>query len=185
MIDNDPRPTCPDAGLVDRARQGDPEALDELVRRHHAAVYRTALGILRDEDQAQDAAQETFLKALRGLEAFRGESAFRTWLVSIVVNEARAALRRTGRRAEMPLEEAVPLEPRGSNPADQALQGIQLDRVRVCLDRLPEKQRLAVELRIFEGMSFREVGQVIASSEGAARVNYHHGIRRLREWVDE
>jgi RNA polymerase sigma-70 factor (ECF subfamily) len=53
--------------------------------------------------------------------------------------------------------------------------------VRRSLERLPEKQRLAVSLRIFEGLSFREVGELIDSSEGAARVNYHHGIRRLRE----
>ena len=72
MTDDALRPPRPDAGLVDRARKGDTRAMDELVRRHHATVYRTALGILHDEDRAQDAAQETFLKALRGLETFRG-----------------------------------------------------------------------------------------------------------------
>jgi RNA polymerase sigma-70 factor (ECF subfamily) len=49
------------------------------------------------------------------------------------------------------------------------------------LEKLPEKQRMAISLRIFEGLSFREVGEVIGSSEGAARVNYHHGIRKLRD----
>jgi len=58
---------------------------------------------------------------------------------------------------------------------------LEADRVRREIDKLPEKQRLAVSLRIFDGLSFREVGEVIDSSEGAARVNYHHGIRRLKE----
>ncbi len=168
---------------MDRARKGDTRAMDELVRRHHATVYRTALGILHDEDRAQDAAQETFLKALRGLETFRGDAAFKTWLVTIAVNEARASLRRTGRRVEMPLEEsALPGNP-GPDPSEQAVTGSEVGRIRACLATLPEKQRLAVSLRIFEGMSFREVGEAIGSSEGAARVNYHHGIRRLRELV--
>jgi RNA polymerase sigma-70 factor (ECF subfamily) len=59
------------------------------------------------------------------------------------------------------------------------------ERARGLVDRLPEKQRLAVLLRVDEGLSFREVGELIGSSEGAARVNYHHGIRKLREWMDD
>jgi len=183
VTDDDFTPPRPDADFVDRAREGDLEAMDELVRRHHAAVYRTALGILRDEDRAQDAAQETFLKAMRGLAGFRGDSAFRTWLLTIVVNEARGTLRRVGRRNEMSLEDSGPLRAGGTDPAEQAAMGLEVDRVRACLQELPEKQRMAVSLRIFEGLSFREVGEAIESSEGAARVNYHHGIRRLREML--
>jgi RNA polymerase sigma-70 factor (ECF subfamily) len=59
------------------------------------------------------------------------------------------------------------------------------ERARGLVERLPEKQRLAVLLRVDEGLSFREVGELIGSSEGAARVNYHHGIRKLREWMDD
>ena len=183
VTDDDFTPPRPDADLVHRARAGDLEAMDELVRRHNGAVYRTALGILRDEDRAQDAAQETFLKAIRGLAGFRGDSAFRTWLLTIVVNEARGILRRAGRRNEMSLEDSGPLTAGGTDPAERATTGLEVDRVRARLRELPEKQRMAVSLRIFEGLSFREVGEAIGSSEGAARVNYHHGIRRLREML--
>jgi RNA polymerase sigma-70 factor (ECF subfamily) len=173
-----------DADLVTRARTGDLEAMDELVRRHHAAVYRTALGILHDEDRAQDAAQEAFLKAMRGLSGFRGDARFLTWLLTITVNEARGMLRRVGRRQEQSLEHSGPLMAVDADPAEQATRGIEVARARACLARLPEKQRLAVSLRVFEGLSFREVGEAIDSSEGAARVNYHHGIRRLREMLE-
>ena len=184
MTEDASKPTCPDADLVDRARSGDGDAMDELVRRQHGTVYRTALGILRDEDRAQDAAQEAFLKAMRGLAGFRGDATFRTWLVTITVHEARASLRRSGRRSELSLDQTEPVAARGQDPAERAATGMELDRVRSCLEELPEKQRLAVTLRVFDGLSFREVGAAIGSSEGAARVNYHHGIRRLRDLLE-
>lgn len=155
--------------------------MDELVARHHGSVFRVALGILRDEDQAADVAQDAFLKAFRGMGKFRGDSSFKTWLLAITVNEAKGALRKTTRRRETPLEAAAPV-PSGEATPEQRLQNHQeKERVTAILRELPEKQRLAVTMRIFEGMSFREVGAAIGSSEGAARVNYHHGIRRLRE----
>jgi RNA polymerase sigma-70 factor (ECF subfamily) len=68
---------------------------------------------------------------------------------------------------------------------DQVMREDEVARVRSVLSRLPEKQRLSVSLRLFDEMSFREIGEVIGSSEGAARVNYHFGIGRLREWLNE
>ena len=152
---------------------------------HQGSAFRVALGILGSEAYAQDAAQEGMLRALKGLAGFRGDAAFRTWLLSIVANEARSMLRRSARRREAPLDDELA----GESPAGGVAEGVVLraeaDRARILLARLPEKQRLAVQLRVDEGLSFREVGEVIGSSEGAARVNYHHGIRRLREWMEE
>ena len=174
----------PDEVLVDRARRGDEQALNRLVSRHHAMVYRVALGILRDPDAAADAAQDGFVKAVQGLDGFRGDARFRTWLVTIVTNEARGQLRRVGRRRESGLEDVGPLHD-GAPGVDQAVAvKTEAERARMLLATLPEKQRMAVQLRLDEGLSFREVGEIIGSSEGAARVNYHHGIRRLREMME-
>ena len=184
MSQASPRGAGPtDAALLERFRGGDASALDELVARHHEAAFRLAFAILGSESDAADAAQEGMLRALRGLERFRGEAAFRTWLLSIVANEAKSFLRRTARRREAPLLEDLPEA--GGTAADAVAVQAEAARARALLARLPEKQRLAVQLRIDEGLSFREVGEVIGSTEGAARVNYHHGIRRLREWLDE
>ena len=172
-----------DAALLERVRGGDVSALDELVARHHEAAFRVAVAILGSEADAADAAQEGMLRALRGLERFRGEASFRTWLLSIVANEAKSLLRRSTRRREAPLVEELP-EERETGVEGVAMRA-EAARARALLARLPEKQRLAVQLRIDEGLSFREVGEVIGSTEGAARVNYHHGIRRLREWLEE
>jgi RNA polymerase sigma-70 factor (ECF subfamily) len=85
------------------------------------------------------------------------------------------------RRRETDLDSAPPAESPEASPEDQAATSEEAARARQALERLPEKQRLSVQLRIDEGLSFREIGEIIGSSEGAARVNYFHGIRRLRE----
>lgn len=177
----DGRQRVPDEDLVQRAREGDAGAMNQLVTRHHGAAFRVSLGILRDEDGAADVAQDAFLKAFKGLDGFRGQASFKTWLLTIAANEAKGVLRKAGRRRETVLEAAGPLAS-GERSAEEALAGREeTERIRDLLERLPEKQRRAVTLRVFEGLSYREIGKLIESSEGAARVNYHHGIRKLRE----
>lgn len=160
--------------------------MDLLVDRHQGAVYRLALAILGDGDRAADATQESFIKAYRSLGDFRGDAAFGTWLLAIVRNEARAMARRDSRRRTSPLDRAAGISAGENDPVERIARGRTAERARELLARLPEKQRMAVRLRIDEGLSFREVGEVIGSSEGAARVNYHHGVRRLRElWTEK
>jgi len=170
-----------DAELVGQAQSGNKDALDTLARRHHGAVFRSVLAMLRDEDAAADATQDAFVKAMRALDRFRGDSSFRTWIVAIAINEVRGQMRRAKRRREEPIESVPELASKERDPLQRVAQSDQVGRIRIALNELPEKQRLAVSLRIFDGMSFKEVGQAIASSEGAARVNYHHGLKRLRE----
>ena len=180
----DPRSDVDDAQLVEQARDGEERALNELVRRHHDAVYRVALRITRDEDIAADVSQDTFIKAFRGLDGFRGDSAFRTWLLTIASNEARGQLRKVSRRREVALEDVAPVGTGRPDAAQRVVIMDEIERARACLAELPEKQRLSVTLRLEEGLSFREIGEVIGSSEGAARVNYHHGVHRLREMLE-
>lgn len=174
-----------DAELLARARRGDEQSLELLVRRHQGGVYRFLLNFLRDEDQAADAAQDTFLRALSRLDSFRGDSSFRTWLFAIARNEALNLSRSQSRRREETLQPGDLVSGDAEAPDQAAIRAEQLYRVRQALQRLPEKQRLSVSLRLFEEMSFKEIGVLIGSSEGAARVNYHYGIGRLREWLDE
>ena len=177
-----PEPSDPE--LVARARSGDDAALGALAKRHHAAAYRVALGFVHEDDLAQDVVQDAFLKAFRALAGFRADASFRTWLLSITANEAKGALRKKGRRRETALEEAAQVGTEESGPAHDAIVKQEASRARRMLEQLPEKQRLSVTLRIEDGLSFKEIGEVIGSSEGAARVNYFHGIRRLRELME-
>ena len=174
-----------DLELVHRGRSGEDTALGMLVKRHHAAAYRVAVSLVRRDDVAQDVVQDAFLKAFRALAGFRADASFRTWLLTITANEAKGALRRAGRRRETALDDAGPVVSEEMDPAEAAVVAGEASRARGLLEGLPEKQRLSVSLRIEEGLSFKEIGEIIGSSEGAARVNYFHGIRRLRELMNE
>jgi RNA polymerase sigma-70 factor (ECF subfamily) len=173
-----------DLELVEAGRSGDDAALGSLVRRHHEAAFRVAVSLVNDDDLAQDVVQDAFMKAFRALAGFRGDSSFRTWLLTITANEARGALRRRGRRKETAIEDAGEVASEEMGPAGAAIVAQEAGRARKMLEQLPEKQRMSVTLRIEEGLSFKEIGEVIGSSEGAARVNYFLGIRRLRELME-
>jgi RNA polymerase sigma-70 factor (ECF subfamily) len=101
--------------------------------------------------------------------------------LAIAGNEARGLLRKVKRRREDRLEDVDMLPAGGNDPSAEVTLRSEVARVRAVLAGLPEKQRLSVSLRILEGLSFREIGDTIDSTEGSARVNYHHGIQRLRE----
>lgn len=184
MAEDSTREPLSDDELVRLVQSGDRRAINELVDRHHGMVFRACLAILTEEDLAADASQNSFIKAFRAIDRFRGEAALRTWLVVIARNEARGMLRKVKRRREQSFEDTGPVTSLEPDPSQQAELNSEKARIRASLSNLPKKQRLSVTLRIDEGLSFREIGEIIKSSEGSARVNYHHGIRRLRELLE-
>ncbi|MGH7506264.1 MAG: RNA polymerase sigma factor [Longimicrobiales bacterium] len=175
-------PSQPDEGsLIARARTGDRAAQEALIGRYLKDVYGVTSRVLGDSDLAQDAAQDAMVNALRGLHRFRGDASFRTWLLRIALNAARSVARRRGRRREVAL--AV-IENAPDGEADVATRTAMRDeaaRAARMIERLPPKQKLAVSLRVNQGLSYAEVAAVLECTEGAARVNYHLGIKRLRE----
>jgi RNA polymerase sigma-70 factor (ECF subfamily) len=179
-------PSVDDEGsLIARARTGDREAQELLIGRYVRDVYGAAIRILGDPDLAEDAAQDAFMNALRGLDRFRGESSFKTWLLRIAFNSARSVARRRGRRREVALtlvENAAGGEP---DLATGVVRRAEFARAAKLLERLPPKQRMAVTLRVNQDLSYAEIGQIMDCTEGAARVNYHLGIKRLRELLHE
>lgn len=169
-----------DAELVRLSGAGDGLAFGELVERHNGTAYAVAFSIVGEGHAAEDVVQDAFLRAWSAIRGFRGDSTFRTWLCSIVANVARGSLRRRRTRREVPMVALEVAAAPGSSPEERAIRRSSADRARAFLAELPEKQRLAVALRIETGMSFREIGAALGSSEGAARVNYFHGLRKLR-----
>jgi RNA polymerase sigma factor (sigma-70 family) len=167
--------------LIERARAGESEARDRLVAGYLDDVYAVAYRVLGDRELAQDAAQDAFVNALGALHRFRGDASFRTWLLRIAVNAARSLARRRTRRREVALAAAVAVPAGGEDPASLAIAQTEGERVRGALQRLPEKQRLCVSLRVYRGLSYAEIAAIVGGTEGAARVNYHLGIKRLRE----
>ena len=167
--------------LVERARAGDSDAREELVRRYLPDVYRLTRRVLGDRELAQDAAQDAFVNALGALGRFRGDASFRTWLLRIAINAARSVGRRQGRRREVNLVLADHEPSPEQDPAVKTENRAEASRVEQMLGLLPPKQRLAVSLRVQQGLSYSEVAAALNCSEGAARVNSHLGVKRLRE----
>jgi RNA polymerase sigma-70 factor, ECF subfamily len=164
--------------LVDRFRGGDPSAFEELVRRHQRAIFHLARRFVRDDDEAKDLTQRAFVRAYQGVHNLRGGGAFRTWLFRIVSNLSLNHIRDHGRTK--PTEDAgvdVPVEPIG---ADRLADAEKRAELQDAIGDLPPRQRLVLELRIFQELSFREVAQIAGCTENAAKVNFHHAVKRLR-----
>ena len=165
---------------VEEARRGDERAWRELYERHVDLVFRLAYRVVRDRDAALDVAQDAFVKASLALEGFRGESSFGSWIAAIALNEARSWLRRRGRERETSLERTGEPPSGGRSPEETVADAELAEIALACIDRLPEQQRHAVLLRATEGLSYREIAAALGTSEGSARVSYHHGMKKLR-----
>lgn len=170
-----------ESAVLARARAGEAEAVELLVGRYLGDVYAVTWRVLRERELAEDAAQDALLNAIRSLSRFRGDSSFRTWLIRIAVNAAHTVGRRRSRRHEIALDAVAERASDQTDAAGLAVRNDEVARATALLDTLPEKQRMAVSLRIQQGMSYQEISVALQCSEGAARVNYHLGIKRLRE----
>ena len=170
-----------DAALIAAWQTGDEGAATELVRRHTRALARFLAGAGAAEADLDDVVQETLIRAFRGLDGFRGQCQFRTWLLTIGGNVLRDEGRRSSRRQALPLDgqEAAT----HGDPHEQAVAEEAADRLRDGLGRLPRLQREVFLLRAQQGLAYDEIAAALATTPGAARVHYHHAVRRLKEWL--
>ncbi len=170
-----------DIELVEDVKAGDGQAFSELVQRHQRALLRLSVRFLRDLALAEDVVQESFIKAYEKIHSFEGRSSFKSWLFQIAVNTAKNRLR------SLPYEyvsiDDVNL---GVDPgAENNLVQLDLSRmIRQEVSQLPERQRIALTLRIYEDLSFREIAQIMACPYDTAKANYRHGLMRLRERLE-
>ncbi|WIM06331.1 MAG: RNA polymerase sigma factor RpoE [Candidatus Nitricoxidivorans perseverans] len=177
-----------DQALVERVQAGDKQAFGLLVAKYQRKLMRLIMRLVRDPAEAEDVAQEAFIKAYRALPNFRGESAFYTWLYRIGVNAAKNWLIANGRRAptstEMDSEEAEGYGEsdllRDADTPERVLMSRQIaDTVNAAMASLPEELRTAVTLREIEGLSYEEIAQVMDCPIGTVRSR----IFRAREAI--
>ena len=179
----EPAPVSPapspaaEAELIRRARRGDLASYDELVRRYQERIYATLYHMTSNHEDANDLAQEAFLKAWRAISSFRGESAFSTWLYRIAVNAClnHRALRRP---VTQELEEGL-ADP---NPgADAAVaRDHEARRVREAVSRLPERQRATLILKVYHDLTHAEVAEILGSTVGTVKANLFHALANLK-----
>jgi RNA polymerase sigma-70 factor (ECF subfamily) len=178
----DDEPVDVDLALVERFRGGERRAFDELVRRHQQALWRMARRYVKNDADAADVVQQAFVRAFRGLARFRGASTVRTWLYRIAINLSLNHVR--DRAREQPTDDealAARAETTRATGPQRIIDGEDQARLRAAIEALPPKQRLVLELRIYDELPFREVAELADCSENAAKVNFHYAVRRLRE----
>jgi RNA polymerase sigma-70 factor (ECF subfamily) len=166
--------------LLAACRQGDPRAFEEVVRRTYRHVYTQALRLVGDRQDAEDVAQEAYLRMFRGLAGFRGEAQFETWLYRIVVNAAMTHLRRRRRFGELLTETGEEPE---QFPADVqvAEEAVDRDALERALSALPMSLRTTLVMKDVYGLSCKEIGEQLGVSEGAVKVRLHRARKRLKE----
>jgi RNA polymerase sigma-70 factor (ECF subfamily) len=172
-----------DAELVARTLDGSGEAFAELVARHYDASWRFARRMLRDNDEAEDAVQETFLRAYRALARYRERDTFRAWLYRILVNRCRTMLARRRTRDDRVItdERAVASATEGHGEARADLRGA----LNLALERLDPALREAVLLKHGEGMEYSEMAAITGASVSALKMRVKRGCELLRVQLGE
>lgn len=173
-----------EAGLVRRAKAGDPEAYGTLVLMHREASFRVAYVLLGSPAEAEDAAQEAFVRAYLALDRFRTGEPFRPWLLRIVANEARNRRRGRGRREGL-VERVAAVFGRSDAAAPPAeelvLAGERHAELRWALRSLREDERLVVVSRYLLELSEAETAAALGIPPGTVKSRLHRGLRRLRD----
>ncbi len=170
-----------DLELIQDVKNGIKSAFETLVLRHEKFLMKVVVRMTRDLDAAEDIVQETFIKAFRRLHLFEGRSSLRSWLYQIALNTTRNRFRRVNR-------ETVGMD--GMDVAvDSALEagliaGDVRSVIQIEVDKLPERQRTALSLRIFEDLSFKEIADIMQCPYDTAKANYRHALLKLKSRLE-
>lgn len=177
------QPATPDAAsdqaLIAAYRNGDQRAAAELVARHGGALRRFLYSSGAVFDELDDLLQETLFRAFRRIESWRGESSFRSWLLTIGGNLLKDQARSRSGRYHVALESQELAH--GTDPHHDFARGEIEDRLRQELSRLPRLQRDVFLLRAQHGREYADIASALGTTAGAARVHYHHAVKRLKE----
>jgi RNA polymerase sigma-70 factor, ECF subfamily len=193
----DPSVRATEADLIREAQAGSRTAFDALVRQYDQAVLRLALHLTGSEQDAEDIHQEAFLKAYRYLGNFRFECSFYTWIYRIVTNLCLDLLRRRKSRRE---DQAVMLDSSGeeidlltnvtdqrasANPDRELSRKILAERIREALDKLTPRERMVFELKHYQGLKLRTIGEMLNTTEETAKNTLFRATRKLRTILAE
>jgi len=179
MVAMTPSEPDTDASLAAAWRAGDEGAAAEIVRRHAGAVARFLYSAGAGRSDVDDLVQETLFRGFRRLESWRGEASLRSWLCSIAGNLLKDEYRRGKRRQVISIEDDQVVD--RSNPHDEAAANESEARLRAGLGTLPRLQREVFLMRAQQGCEYGEIATALGTTPGAARVHYHHAVKRLKE----
>jgi RNA polymerase sigma-70 factor (ECF subfamily) len=169
--------------LVKRAQEGDKGAFELLAKLHARTLYRMAYRMVNSAEVAEDITQEALMKAYQNMGSFRGESKFSSWLIQIVVNTGRNHLRGIGRRNETNINDEVIASEHKEYGRIEGEQSLRL--LKDAVEKLPPRQKMALELRLFEELSFKEIATIMDCPFDTAKANFRHALMKVRESLAE
>lgn len=170
--------------LVRLAQEGSPQAFEELVAKYQPKVFSMALSFTRNREQADDLAQEVFLKTYLALPRFHGKSEFGTWLYRISINHIRDFLRKKGRAKEISLDDVPEVSFSDREQAERTEREREIEARRTLVQKsvqgLPEKYRVILTLRDIQGLAYEEISRILKLSPGTVDSRLHRARRMLR-----
>lgn len=168
-----------DTQLVEACLAGQAGAFDEVVERHRRAIYQLCYRFVPNHEDALDLSQDVFLRAFRALGQFRGQSSLGTWLYRIGVNVCLSRVSVKRPQTE-PIDARAHVDTASESPSERVLRGERAARVRDAVSRLPEKQRAALILRVYQDLTHPEIAAALGTSVGAAKASVFHALRNLK-----
>ncbi len=171
-----------DEKLVSRVLDGDREAFSVLIKRYQARMLRLGYGFYKNQDEAEDFAQDVFLKAYTGLAGFKGKSSFSTWLTKIAYNTGINGKKKSGRYEAL---EAEPADSRNLGPEELSIRKDSLESLRKAMAALPEKYAVCLDLFFAAGMKFEDISEVTGFPVNTIKSHVFRAKRDLRKALEE
>lgn len=171
-----------DEGSVRAFRSGDRHAFDQLARTYRSRIYGICYRYTGNRADAEDLVQEVLFRVYRGLESFRGEARFRTWLYRITVNACLNWVA-SARKGSKSLSGDVP-DPTPS-VVERLVKGQSAERVRRAVSQLPDRQRITVLLRVYEELTHKEISEILDCPVGTVKANFFFALKNLRKRLQE
>lgn len=171
-----------DIKLIDKYLDGDEYAVEELVTKYQRKIYALAYRMTWNVDDSKDITQKTFMQAFKNIKGFRRASAFYTWLYQIALN---TCLNHLNKRNRETTESDESVSGDNGNALSVIIENEEQLLLKNALKKLPERQKTAIILRVYHGLSLKETSAVMKCSEGAVKANYHNGMKKLRGILKE
>jgi RNA polymerase sigma-70 factor (ECF subfamily) len=171
-----------DDQLIHRVREGDAGAFEELVLRYQKPIYGFVLRLLKDPAEAEDTVQKVFILVYQNLNNFRFESTFKTWLYRISINQCHNVFRQQKNREFSPIDDLPLADTRASQEDDYSHKEI-MALAQKAIEKLPTKQRMVLLLRVYQDLSFEEIGKALNIRANSAKVNFHYALEKIKEWM--
>ncbi len=170
-----------DLQLIQDVKGGEKRSFEVLMGRHEKFLMKVVVRMTRDLDAAEDIVQDAFIKAYKRISLFEGRSSFRSWLYQIALNTARNRFRKHSR--EVPTAEGV--EMAIESTAEKSMMAIDVRCIlQTEIQKLPDRQKTALTLRIFDDLSFKEIAEMMECPYDTAKANYRHALLKLKERLE-